>query len=97
MKLTKEQVEKLAELCRLKLSPEELERMTTQMGDILEYVAMLSELDTDGVPETSQVTGLSNVQREDRVENELCEDPTELLATSQLPKQENQIRIKRMM
>lgn len=96
MKLTQEQVEKLAQLCRLKLTSEELERMTTQMSDILSYVGMLSELDTEGVPETSQITGLANVQREDVVAHEFC-DSDELLAASQLPKQDHQIKIKKMM
>ncbi len=96
MKLTKEQVEKLAHLCRLKLTDEEIERLSGELTDILDYVEMLGELDTEGVPETSQVTGLTNVTREDEIDMELCE-PGDLLETSPLEKQDGQIKIKRMM
>ena len=96
MKLTKEQVEKLAQLCRLKLTPEEVEKFSGELTDILDYVEMLGELDTEGVEETSQVTGLANVTREDEIDMELCE-PGELLETSPLPKESNQIKINRMM
>lgn len=96
MKLTQEQVEKLALLARLKLTPEEVERYAGQLTDILSYVEMLSEVDTEGVPETHQVTGLSNVVREDEVDMSLCK-PEELLECSPLEKSQSQIRINRMM
>jgi len=96
MKLTKEQVEQLALLARLKLSQEEVERMANEMTDILEYMAILGEADTDGVKETTQVTGLTNVSREDVLDKRLCR-PDELLEASSLPKVQHQIRIKRMM
>ena len=96
MKLTKEQVEKIAHLARLKLTPEEVERYTEQLTNILTYVDMVQELDTTGVPETSQVTGLMNATRIDEVKTDLC-SPDELLECSPLPKADHQIRIKRMM
>lgn len=96
MKLTKEQVEKLAHLARLKLTPEETLKFAGELTDILAYVEMLSECDTSGASETCQVTGLANVSREDEIDMSLCE-AAELLECSPLPKQENQIRINRMM
>lgn len=96
MKLTKEQVEKLAHLARLKLTDDEIERLSGELTDILDYVEMLGELDTDGVPETAQVTGLSNVVRKDEIDDRLC-NPEDLLDTSPLPVSENQIKIKKMM
>jgi aspartyl-tRNA(Asn)/glutamyl-tRNA(Gln) amidotransferase subunit C len=96
MKLTKEQVQKIAQLARLKLTPEEEERLTTQLTDILNYVDILKELDTKGVPETSQVTGLTNVTRPDEARGTLA-TPDELLDCSSLPKVDHQIRIKRIM
>jgi len=96
MKLTREQVEKIAHLARLKLTPEEVERLANQLTDILAAVEILNELDTQGVPETSQVTGLSNVSREDVVDMSQCA-PEELLACSPLPVMDDQIRINRMM
>ena len=47
------QVEKVALLSRLLLSKEELDRMTRQLGDILGYIDLLSELDTEKVPKSA--------------------------------------------
>ena len=96
MKLSKEQVQHIARLARLKLTPEEEELYAGQLTDILTYVEVLKELDTKGVVETSQVTGLSNVTREDEARGVLA-TPDELLECSPLPKVEHQIRIKRIM
>lgn len=96
MKLTKEQVEHIAQLAKLKLTEEEVERLANQLTDILSYMDVLKELDTTGVPETSQVTGLSNVTRSDEARPLLC-TPDELLECSPLPKVDHQIRIKRIM
>ena len=96
MKLTKEQVEKLAQLARLNLTPEETERFSGELTDILEHVAVLGELDTSGVAETAQVTGLANVVREDEVTKGFC-DGDALLEASPFEKQDHQIKIKRMM
>jgi len=96
MKLTKEQVEHIAQLAKLKLTEEDVERLANQLTDILTYVDVLKELNTTGVPETSQVTGLSNVTRGDEVRPLLC-TPDELLECSPLPKVDHQIRMKRVM
>ena len=96
MKLTKEQVEKIAQLARLQLTEEEMERYAGQLTDILNYVDMLKELDTTGVPETSQVTGLTNVTRTDEARGVLA-TADELLDCSPLEKTDHQIRIKRIM
>lgn len=96
MKLTKEQIEKIARLARLNLSEEELERYAGQITDILDYVDILKNLDTSGVSETSQVTGLANVTRTDETRGILAE-PDALLECSPLAKTDHQIRIKRIM
>lgn len=96
MKLSKEQIEKLAQLARLTLTEEEKERYSTQLTSILDYVEILKELDTTGVAETSQVTGLVNVTRPDEVGKTLA-TPDELLEASPLPKMEHQIRVKRIL
>lgn len=95
MKLTKEQVQKIAQLARLELTDEEMEKYAGQLTDILNYVDMLQELDTSSVRETSQVTGLSNVSREDVLGRPLC-TADELLECSPLPKDDHQIRVKRV-
>ena len=49
MSLTREQVEKVSLLARLRLSGDELDTMTAQLGQIVEYVDQLGELDTSEV------------------------------------------------
>jgi aspartyl-tRNA(Asn)/glutamyl-tRNA(Gln) amidotransferase subunit C len=67
MALTNSEVEHVARLARLSLDPAELERMRSQLSNILDYIAMLQEVDTEGVPLTAQVTGLTSVMRPDQV------------------------------
>lgn len=92
MSLTPEQVRHVAKLARLRLSEAEVEKFTGQLSVILDYVAILNEVDTEGVEPTSQVTGLANVTRPDEVER--WSDPSALLACSPLPKDRDQIRVK---
>ena len=58
-------IEHMAVLARLKLTPEEKERISGQMGTIIEYIEKLNELNTDDVEPTAHVLGLHNVFRED--------------------------------
>jgi aspartyl-tRNA(Asn)/glutamyl-tRNA(Gln) amidotransferase subunit C len=67
MRISPEEVDHVAELARLGLSPEERERMRDQLSVILGYVAMLNELDTSAVPPAAQVIPLANVTRPDVV------------------------------
>ena len=60
-------IEHLAKLARLKLTDEEKEKFSNQMGTIIEYIEKLGELDTKNVEPTANVLGLSNVFREDVV------------------------------
>lgn len=63
--ITKSDVEKIAKLARIELSEEEKEKFTRQFENILEFVNELQEVDTSGVEEISQITGMANVWRED--------------------------------
>lgn len=74
MKLSSDQVEHLGKLARLKLSKKEKEKYAEELSAILEYVDMLSEVDTENVTETNQVTGLEDVYREDIVRG--CDEKT---------------------
>jgi aspartyl-tRNA(Asn)/glutamyl-tRNA(Gln) amidotransferase subunit C len=64
-RLTRDDVTKVALLGRLKLSAEELERMTSQLGRVLEYVDILNEVDTQSVEPLAHPIELANVFRED--------------------------------
>ena len=55
----------LAKLARLKLTDEEKERFSNQMGTIIEYIEKLKELDTQNVEPTTHVLGLNNIFRDD--------------------------------
>jgi aspartyl-tRNA(Asn)/glutamyl-tRNA(Gln) amidotransferase subunit C len=66
--IDREQVRKVAHLARLELTPEEEEKFTTQLSDILEYFEQLSELDTDDVQPTARAIDVSNVTRADRLQ-----------------------------
>ncbi|MBE9502820.1 MAG: Asp-tRNA(Asn)/Glu-tRNA(Gln) amidotransferase subunit GatC [Proteobacteria bacterium] len=70
MKLTKEEVNKVAHLARLELSEEETERMTGDMNNILDYINKLSELNTDNVEPTCHAVPVTNVFREDVQRND---------------------------
>jgi aspartyl-tRNA(Asn)/glutamyl-tRNA(Gln) amidotransferase subunit C len=62
--LTRQDVQRIAELARLALTDEELDLFTQQLGDILTYVEQIRALDTSGVAPTSQVLNLP-IERED--------------------------------
>lgn len=66
--ITTSDVQHLAQLSSLQLSPQETEALTKDISHILAYVEQLSELDTEGVEPTYQVTGLENVWRGDTVD-----------------------------
>ena len=66
-KLNKEQIEHLAKLSRLELTEDEKKLYSEQLSSVLDYFKKLQEVDTEKVEITSQVTGLENVTRSDKV------------------------------
>ncbi len=65
MAISREQVLHVAELARLELTEEEIERFTGQLGAILEAVGKVNELDLADVEATSHPFDLVNVARDD--------------------------------
>lgn len=65
MILTREEVEKVAHLARLKLTDSELDVMRQQLSAILEYVDALSNVDTAGVEPLAHPLPIQNVFRGD--------------------------------
>ena len=59
-KVTVEEVERVAELAHLQLTPDESGRMLNDLNAILDYVAELNELDTSGVAPLAQVSELGD-------------------------------------
>ncbi|HEX9077270.1 MAG TPA: Asp-tRNA(Asn)/Glu-tRNA(Gln) amidotransferase subunit GatC [Anaerolineae bacterium] len=67
MPLSRAQVRHIAELARLELSEQEIDRMASQLSAILDYAGRLQELDTEAIPPTASVVPLQNVMRDDVV------------------------------
>jgi aspartyl-tRNA(Asn)/glutamyl-tRNA(Gln) amidotransferase subunit C len=67
MALTLDEVRHVARLARLRLNDQELAEMQQQLSEILDYFAMLQEVDVSEVPPTAQVTDVVNVVRPDEV------------------------------
>jgi aspartyl-tRNA(Asn)/glutamyl-tRNA(Gln) amidotransferase subunit C len=67
MTLSIADVEHVASLARLGLSMAEKERMREQLSGILDHIGELTQLDTEKIPPTAQVSETLNVWREDEV------------------------------
>jgi len=61
-------LEYIAKLARLKLSPQEKKKFSQELADVLAYIEKLNELKLDDTPPTFQTTGSADVTREDRLE-----------------------------
>ena len=71
MAITREEVLHVAKLARLELTGEEVERLTGELGAILEAVGKVAELDLSDVPPTSHPLELVNAWREDEPRDSL--------------------------
>lgn len=65
--LTREEVIKISHLARIQLSDHEVEKFQKELSAVLDYVEELKKVNVEGLEEVSQVTGLVNVQRDDKV------------------------------
>lgn len=65
--ISRDQVQAIAKLARLRLTEEEQELFAGQLSSILAYVEKLNEVATESVPPTNQVTDQVNVARRDGV------------------------------
>ncbi len=84
MKITKDEILHVANLARLELDAESMDKFSTQIATILEYMDKLKEVDTHGVLPTSHAVEPANAFRED-VEKEHLEND---LALSNAPEKE---------
>jgi len=67
MHLSTADVEHIAELAKLALTPDEIEQYRRQLSDILEHFETLKQVDTSSVPPTASVLPLRTVLRADQV------------------------------
>ena len=63
--IDREQVRHVARLARLELSDEEVDRMASELADVLVHIETIGELDLEGVAPTSHVVAVENALRED--------------------------------
>jgi aspartyl-tRNA(Asn)/glutamyl-tRNA(Gln) amidotransferase subunit C len=80
---TKTDVERVANLARLRLTDEEKALFAQQLGTVLDYAGQVRELDTTGVTATSHVLAAEPVDRPDEVRPSLTE--TQALANAPEP------------
>lgn len=67
MEITKDMVEYVAELSRLKLTDEQCEATRKGLGEIISYMDVLNNINTDGIEPMSHAFAVKNVMRDDVV------------------------------
>lgn len=86
MSLTRDEVARISLLARLQLSPAETDALTRELGQIVQYVELLSELATEEIQPMAHALDLSNVLAEDELQASL--DREQALANA--PKRDEQ-------
>ncbi len=66
-KLSISDTQKIAKLAKLGLTPSEESKMTVELNSIVKFVDVIQKASTKNIVETSQVTGLVDVWREDKI------------------------------
>jgi aspartyl-tRNA(Asn)/glutamyl-tRNA(Gln) amidotransferase subunit C len=94
-KLTRDEVLKLAALSKLRLSDEEIEKLRSELSEILSYVETLDKVDTEGLQPTYQVSGLKNVYRRDEIKD--YGYPLDSLLKNAPAVQDGQFKVKRVL
>lgn len=92
--LSRDDIVKLAALARLELTEDEIVEYSNELTAILKYVEQLQAVDINGLKPTNQVTGLTNVTRNDEVVDYGYK--TEDLLTNVPTVEKQQIKVKRM-
>lgn len=65
--LTIDEVKKIADLAKIKLTPAEEKRHAETISVVFDYMKILNEVDTEGVEPTYEVNDLKNIWREDKI------------------------------
>jgi len=81
--ITTEIVDKVAKLANLPLSEARKKEFAQQLNSVLDYVSKIQSLQTKDVIETSQVTGLENVLRDDVIDDQRMLTQEESLSNAQ--------------
>ena len=93
--ILRDDVLRLAQLSSLQLGDDEVDALEQDIKNIIGYIQQLSELDTAGVEPTYQVTGLSNVWRDDVVDqSDVTREQLLALAPEQ---QDNSVKVPKVL
>jgi len=74
MSISRQDVEHVANLAKLRLTDQEIDDYTRQLGEILTYMEKLDELDTSDVEPLSHVMDVTNAFRDDEPKESLDRD-----------------------
>lgn len=93
IRVDEELVKEIASLARLDLSQEEMEMFVSQFKDILEYVSILNEVETENVPPAYLFSANKSVMREDEIQDSV---PTEEFLSNTPRSKDNYVVIPRV-
>ena len=91
MSITRKDVQHIALLARMRLSDDEMQRMTEQLSGILEHIAVLQEADVSDVPPSVSILPPIEQLRHDEAAPSY---PIEVLLTNAPEREESYIRVK---
>ena len=91
--ITKEDIQNLADLARIEVTPEEAEKLTSEVDSILDYVGQIKDISGDI---QGEVPKLRNIMREDIVTNERG-GYTEKLLSNAPAREKNYLKVKKIL
>ena len=94
--LTKDEIRHLAELAKLHLTDKEIEKYQNQLGETIEYVKNLNQLDTEKTTPTNSVVNLENITFKDGEKNERGLSQDEVLSNTK-KKENGMFEVKKIM
>jgi aspartyl-tRNA(Asn)/glutamyl-tRNA(Gln) amidotransferase subunit C len=93
-KITEKEIEHIAELARIRLTDEEKHKFTEDLGNILNFVDKLKEIDTKDVEPVSNMTGLDSVFRKDEVHGEVDSEKSKRLVEQAPDSKDDYVKVK---
>jgi aspartyl-tRNA(Asn)/glutamyl-tRNA(Gln) amidotransferase subunit C len=73
-RISKDEIKHVAKLAELEFDEKDIEKITSQLDRILDHVANVSSVNTEGVPPTSHILDIKNIFREDIVKKSVTQE-----------------------
>ncbi len=93
MELTKDEVRDVALLARIGITDEEADLYQKDLSSVFGYFDKLQEVDTKNVEEIGHITGVTNVYRDDKVQ-EMSDEGKKMIMKSIPEEREGYIKVK---